>query len=326
MRVTKRLALAASLLFLVGTSQVLADPFLWLEERNGEKAMAWVAEQNARTSAELRGDPRYDPYVDTAFELFTSSDNPRLRLCPGLASSIISGRTTNTISDCGGAPRRPPTRAPRPNGRRSSTSTRWPRRRAPNWVFSNADCLAPDYRRCLIAMSPDGGDALEFREFDLASQELREGRLLLAGVQIGAELARRRHADPDAGLRRKRSRPAPAIRGSVKLWKRGTPLEQADDGVRGRGRRSSRPIAYVATDGAFADLVVGRSIDFYRFGSCSCGWRMARCGRCRCRSTRSSSSISTASWCFRCAPPWQAPDGKSYAAAGVYSLRLPAIG
>ena len=39
-----------------------------------------------------------------------------------------------------------------------------------NWVYSNADCLGPEYRRCLISMSPDGGDALEIREFDLASK------------------------------------------------------------------------------------------------------------------------------------------------------------
>ena len=68
-------------------------------------------------------------------------------------------------------------------------------------------------------------------------QGLREGRLLLAGVQVGAELARRRHADPDAGLRRK---PADQLR----LFAAGEVVEARHavgagrDGVRGRGRRS----------------------------------------------------------------------------------------
>ena len=46
MRAIERLAFAGTLLFALA-GPVLADPFLWLEERNGEKALAWVAEQNA---------------------------------------------------------------------------------------------------------------------------------------------------------------------------------------------------------------------------------------------------------------------------------------
>jgi prolyl oligopeptidase len=36
------------------------DPFLWLEEIEGEAALAWVARQNARTLAALESDPRFD--------------------------------------------------------------------------------------------------------------------------------------------------------------------------------------------------------------------------------------------------------------------------
>ena len=33
------------------------DPYLWLEEIEGERAMAWVNEQNERSLGVLRGDP-----------------------------------------------------------------------------------------------------------------------------------------------------------------------------------------------------------------------------------------------------------------------------
>ncbi len=36
------------------------------------------------------------------------------------------------------------------------------------WVFKGAQCLKPDYDRCLLSLSPDGGDAVAVREFDLA--------------------------------------------------------------------------------------------------------------------------------------------------------------
>ena len=36
------------------------DPNLWLEDVTGEKPLAWVGEQNARTDAELASTPGFD--------------------------------------------------------------------------------------------------------------------------------------------------------------------------------------------------------------------------------------------------------------------------
>ena len=35
------------------------DPYLWLEEIESERALTWVREQNARSLAQLEGDPRH---------------------------------------------------------------------------------------------------------------------------------------------------------------------------------------------------------------------------------------------------------------------------
>ena len=37
-----------------------ADPYLWLEEIEGDRALAWTEEQSERTAARLAADPRFD--------------------------------------------------------------------------------------------------------------------------------------------------------------------------------------------------------------------------------------------------------------------------
>jgi prolyl oligopeptidase len=39
-----------------------------------------------------------------------------------------------------------------------------------NWVWHGADCLDPDYKRCLISLSRGGADADVVREFDLETR------------------------------------------------------------------------------------------------------------------------------------------------------------
>ena len=50
------------------------DPFLWLEEIEGEAALAWVARQNARTLAALESDPRFDGFYRAALDVLTAAD------------------------------------------------------------------------------------------------------------------------------------------------------------------------------------------------------------------------------------------------------------
>ena len=48
------------------------DPFVWLEEVEGERALAWVETQNAATAADLRGTPLYDALYREALAVVTS--------------------------------------------------------------------------------------------------------------------------------------------------------------------------------------------------------------------------------------------------------------
>src|SRR5690348_7485577 len=50
------------------------DPFLWLEEVEGEAALQWVRRENARSLALLEGDPRYPALYSDALAAVTAPD------------------------------------------------------------------------------------------------------------------------------------------------------------------------------------------------------------------------------------------------------------
>src|SRR5499425_810168 len=52
-----------------------SDPFAWLEDVQGAKAMAWVKEQNAKTTALLEARPDYKPIFDRTLQILDSKEN-----------------------------------------------------------------------------------------------------------------------------------------------------------------------------------------------------------------------------------------------------------
>src|SRR5580693_9374657 len=50
------------------------DPFLWLEDIHGARAMAWVEQENARSLAVLKGDPRYEGFHQDALKIVNATD------------------------------------------------------------------------------------------------------------------------------------------------------------------------------------------------------------------------------------------------------------
>ena len=50
------------------------DPYLWLEEVDGERAMAWVRERNAQSQAELKARPEYEPTRDAVRRMLDSKE------------------------------------------------------------------------------------------------------------------------------------------------------------------------------------------------------------------------------------------------------------
>ena len=316
MRVIERLALAGTLLFALA-GPVLADPFLWLEERNGEKALAWVAEQNARTAAELRSDPRYEPYVDAALGLFTASDNLAFGYVQG---GFVYNFWQDDAHNLGLWRRTSPAsyKTAEPEWETVIDFDALAAAEGTNWVYSNADCLGPDYRRCLISMSPDGGDALEIREFDLASKSfVKDGFFSPISKSSATWLdadtlilmpAYEQDEQTDSGYPRR-----------VKLWKRGTPVEKAETILEAEAGDLDAS-AYVATDGEFKRprRRCERSTSTAR--NCSCDLPRRDLRQIPLPADAILQMHFKGQLVFSLRSPWQRPDGRTLAAGGLYSF------
>ena len=69
------------------------DPYRWLEDVNGDRAMAWVRAENAKTTAVLEKDPRYPRIYHEALAMAQAQrPHPATRL-PRRRRSTTSGRT-----------------------------------------------------------------------------------------------------------------------------------------------------------------------------------------------------------------------------------------
>ena len=101
------------------------------------------------------------------------------------------------------------------------------RREDATWVFAGADVLFPDYDRALFRLSPDGGDAVVIREFDLKSKTfvpngftLPHGKTFVSWIDRDTIFV---GTDFGPGSLTKSSYPRQARR-----WRRGQPLAGAE--------------------------------------------------------------------------------------------------
>ncbi|USI74070.1 prolyl oligopeptidase family serine peptidase [Sphingomonas morindae] len=129
------------------------------------------------------------------------------------------------------------------------------------WVFKGAECLAPAYVRCMVALSDGGGDAVVEREFDLAA-----GRFVPGGFTLPEAKTSLAWAGPDALYVATEYGPGSMTRSGyariAKLWRRGTPLAAATLVAEGEVGDVSEAVASYA-DGDRQWPMVVRGIDFY---------------------------------------------------------------
>ena len=66
--------LLTALLMAATTLHAQEDPYLWLEDVTGEKAMAWVKEQNAVTQPAIEASPGFKPLYERLLAIYTSRE------------------------------------------------------------------------------------------------------------------------------------------------------------------------------------------------------------------------------------------------------------
>jgi prolyl oligopeptidase len=151
------------------TDATLDDPNLWLEDIHGAEPLAWAAERTKRTRDWLASD-RYSDSVERLLEVYDSEER----------IPVVHHRGEHYYNFWRDAEH------PRGLWRRTTLESyltdapEWDvlldvdalgREEGASWVYAGAALLRPDFDRALVSLSPDGGDAVTVREFDLVSRE-----------------------------------------------------------------------------------------------------------------------------------------------------------
>ena len=236
------------------------DDFIWLEGIRNEQALAWAHEQNPVTLAAFTQGRDFEPLRQKVLEALNSPDQ-----IPGISKF---GQTwCNFWQD-----------AQNPSGLLRITSLEEYRKAEPHWetlldidalgkaegkdwVYHGVYPLKPDFKRALIFLSPDGGDASEVREFDLQTREFVSDGFFLPVAKSRTGWIDHDHlfVATDFGEDSLTDSGYPRI---VKIWSRGTPLSEATT-VYSAGKKDMMAVGYHDSFQGFEHDYVVRVIDFY---------------------------------------------------------------
>ena len=150
------------------------DPFLWLEDVGGARALEWVRGQNEYTLKVLKADPAYEETRAAAQSILLAMDRiPYGNLAGGQVYNFWQDDTHER-----GLWRRTSLAEyakPDPQWEVLLDVDALSKAQNENWVWKGAACLPPGYARCLVKLSRGGGDAIVVREFDAASRTFVKG-------------------------------------------------------------------------------------------------------------------------------------------------------
>lgn len=206
-------------------SSQAVDPHQWLEDVEGEKALAWVRERNAVSNKALADNAEFRQLEADLLAILDSDAK-----IPGVYK--MGDYYYNFWQDKQHA---------RGIWRRTTlaeyrkASPQWEtvldldalnKAEGENWVWHGASCLRPSYTRCLVALSRGGADADVTREFDLASKTFVEGGFFRpeAKGSLGWIDENTVFVQTDFGAGTMTDSGYPR---QTRIWKRGTPMESA---------------------------------------------------------------------------------------------------
>ena len=259
-----RLALvAAALASTVAATAIAqsADPYLWLEQIEGAKPLEQVKTWNAETESLLTTMPGYAERQARGLQLL---QDPAQIAVP---SAVIGEKVLTHWVDANH--KRGLWRvasldsyiAGKPDWRVLIDVDALGKAEGKSWVWHGANCLAPEYRRCLVSLSPGGTDADVVREFDLDTGKFVDGGFVVPESKNDVTWA-----DADTLLVGRVEGEGTATRSgyprTVKRWKRGTPWTAATTVLEGTEADISVG-GFSTMDGDTRRVFVRRGTGFY---------------------------------------------------------------
>jgi prolyl oligopeptidase len=236
------------------------DPYLWLEEVHGERALAWVRERNTASQAELMARAEYAPTRAQLLEVLNAKD--RIPYFTRRGDWLYNfwqdeqhkrglWRRT-TLAEY---------RQAQPVWQTVLDLDALAEAEGENWVWAGANAFGPDYRSALVSLSRGGADAKVVREFDLQSLRFVADGFTLPEAKSDVEWidADTLYVATDFGPGSMTDSGYPRV---IKRWRRGMPLAEATLVFEGEPQDVSVGVSVDRTPG-FERTVFVRSLDFY---------------------------------------------------------------
>jgi prolyl oligopeptidase len=214
-------------------SVALTDPFVWLEDVAGEKALAWVREQNKASKGVLESAPGFESLRDRLVAIYESRERiPSVtKHGPYLYNFWRDGKNARGLWR----------RTTLAEYRKKETSwepvldlDKLADTEQENWVWKGADILRPGHDRALVVLSRGGADAGVVREFDLVHKQFVPNGFKLAEAKSRVAWRNRDivYVGTDFGPGSLTSSGYPRM---VKEWRRGASIETAKVVFEGEG-------------------------------------------------------------------------------------------
>lgn len=234
--------------------------YLWLEEVQGEKPLAWVDAQNNKAFASLKSNPVYQQSYDENLKLLNSND--RIAYATQRGDYLYNFWTDKNNQR--GLYRRTTLEEYKkeiPTWETILDIDELAKKDGQSWVYKGMNCLYPDYNRCLVSLSPGGTDAVVVREFDISKKAFVKDGFTLpeAKNSISWRDENSVFVGTDFG---KGSLTDSGYPGVVKIWNRGTPLSSAKQ-VFHADPSSVAASGFVLRDGKQSVNIVYDSTSFY---------------------------------------------------------------
>lgn len=203
-----------------------ADPFLWLEDVQSDRALTWAREQNAVTQRELEASPDFKPINERLLAIYDSKARIPYVSKQGEfyynfwrdAQHVRGLWRRTTLAEF---------RKESPAWETVLDLDALATAEKENWVWKGTDWLRPGYERVLLNLSRGGGDAIVVREFDVPTKSfVKDNAFNLAEAKTDVAWRDRDHlyVGTDFGPGSRTDSGYPRI---VKEWRRGTPLSAA---------------------------------------------------------------------------------------------------
>ncbi len=208
------------------------DPFIWLEEVEGEKALSWVKQQNDISLSELESHPEFKILQAKNLEVYQSKQRIPYIIQRGqyyynfwqddVHVRGIYRRTT--LAEY---------RKDAPKWETVLDFDALAKAEDENWVYKGMDCLYPEKNLCLVDLSRGGSDATVIREFDMRTKKFVKGGFELPEAKSSVSWIDENtlFVGTDFGGDSLTTSGYPRI---AKRWKRGTPLEEAQQVFEGK--------------------------------------------------------------------------------------------